>query len=149
MFQLAQRTRENNGTAHNRIARPEGSFLSHVDNLFDHLMGTFTGDNHNFRDSSRDFVETETDITVRIDAPGFETEDFNIEVKENILRVVAERKVQKEEKTFVERRLARAWELPASVNNEKVEATYRNGVLELRLPKTEQAKWRKIAVTGS
>ncbi len=38
--------------------------------------------------------------------------------------------------------------LPAAVDADRVEAKYKNGVLELRLPKTEQAKRKKIAVTG-
>ena len=36
--------------------------------------------------------------------------------------------------------------LPSAVDVEKVNATYKNGVLELTLPKTEQSKWKKIAV---
>jgi HSP20 family protein len=86
-------------------------------------------------------------VIVRTDAPGFEPADFNIEVKGEVLRIVAERKVPAEGKEpAVERSLRRAMTLPAAVVPEKVEAKYKNGVLELRLPKAEPIKAMKIEV---
>ncbi|MCX7665935.1 MAG: Hsp20/alpha crystallin family protein [Gemmataceae bacterium] len=153
MFSLLPRNREKTSVVQpgsTRIVRPELSFFSWVDDMFNQWAESFSTDLQNFRDTSRDYTENESAITIRIDAPGFEPSDFNIEVKENGLRVTAERKVQKDDKThYVERKLTRVYELPVPVNAEKVEASYRNGVLEIHLPKTEQLKWRKVAIAAN
>jgi HSP20 family protein len=92
--------------------------------------------------------ETDEAVIVRAEAPGFEPGDFDIEVRGDMLKIAAKHEVKaagKEEPT-VERRLERMVTLPAGVVVEKVEATYRHGVLELRLPKIEPIKARKIEV---
>jgi HSP20 family protein len=82
---------------------------------------------------------------VKMDSPGFDAGDFDIQVSGDTLRVTAERKGTKDNGVF-ERRFQRSITLPAAVDSEKVEATYKNGVLELNLSKTENAKWKKIKV---
>ncbi|HEY8503031.1 MAG TPA: Hsp20/alpha crystallin family protein [Gemmataceae bacterium] len=94
--------------------------------------------------------ETDKEYLVRIDAPGFEPEDINVEVCEGSLRISAEHKAEGNGKgTYAHRRLERYVTLPVGVDPDKVEAGYRNGVLELRLPKTERAQWKRIAVKAS
>lgn len=91
--------------------------------------------------------ETDEAVIVRTDAPGFEPADFNIEVRGNVLKIVAERKTEAAGKEpAIERSLRRAMTLPAAVAPEKVEAMYHNGVLELRLPKAEPTVTRKVEV---
>jgi HSP20 family protein len=97
--------------------------------------------------------ETEKEFLVRAEAPGFEPGEFTLEIVENVLLLKAEHthEVEKKEKEveFTERRnlhYERRVPLPAAVCAEKVEATYRNGVLEVRLPKAEEAKKFRIPV---
>jgi HSP20 family protein len=94
--------------------------------------------------------ETEKEVMVRAEAPGFEAEEFHVEVRGDTLMLKAEHKHEKKEKEkeyeYAERKYERYVTLPASVAPEKVEAVYRNGVLEVRLPKTEEAKAFRVLV---
>jgi HSP20 family protein len=92
--------------------------------------------------------ETDTEVKVRLDAPGFEPGEFDVQVSGDTFRVTAERKAEKGDKGGFERRFQRSFTLPTAVAADKVDAKYRNGVLELALPKAEQAKWKKIQVKG-
>lgn len=91
--------------------------------------------------------ETESEIVVRLEAPGFEPTDFVVQVGGEVLMVGAETKV--EATGAVARRMERTITLPVPVVAEKVEAVYRHGVLELKLPKAEVAKWMKVPVKAA
>lgn len=100
-----------------------------------------------------ELVEMEKELVLRAEAPGFEPEEFVIEVRGNELIVKAERrkeekKEEKEEKKFeyVERRYERSFTLPVEIEVEKVTARYHNGVLEVHLPRTEATVPRRIPV---
>jgi HSP20 family protein len=102
---------------------------------------------------SVDLSETENAVEVRMDLPGVKSDDIDIQIHGNLLTVTANRKEEKEEKgrTFhrVERHsgsLSRSITLPTAVNESEVAAEYRDGVLAVTLPKTEQSKPRKIKV---
>jgi HSP20 family protein len=96
--------------------------------------------------------ELEKEVVVRAEIPGFEAAELQIELLNNRLMIKAEKKheVKAKEKEkreeYFERRYERFVELPVEVEPTKVEATYRNGVLELHLPKTEEAKALRIPV---
>jgi len=105
---------------------------------------------------SVDLSETDEALQIRMDLPGVKPEEIDVEVTGNTIRISGERKEEQEEqgKTFhrVERRsgsFARALTLPGAVEEDKVEAEYEDGVLNITLPKTEQARTRKIDVKGS
>jgi HSP20 family protein len=70
-----------------------------------------------------------------------------------VLTIRAEQKKESDEKkegySVSERRLQRSLTLPAGTNPDRVEARYRNGVLELHLPKTEESRGRRIEVKTS
>lgn len=102
---------------------------------------------------SLDLAETDEALEVRMDIPGIDAKDFDIQVTGNLLTISGERKEEREEKgkTYhrVERRagsFSRSVTLPCLVKEEAVDAQYRNGILTVRLPKTEEAKSRKITV---
>jgi HSP20 family protein len=105
---------------------------------------------------STDISETDEAIEVKMDIPGLTAKEIDIEVRGNTLQVSGGHKEEKEEKeekgkTFhrIERRhgrLYRSMTLPAEVNENRVQAECHDGVLTITLPKTEQAKARKIAV---
>ena len=117
----------------------------------DHEGSWWTGD----FSPSADLAETENALEIRVDAPGMEAKDFDIEVNGNVVTIRGERKEEKEEKgkTFrrVERRygtFSRSLTLPCNVNEDEVAAEYASGVLAVTLPKREDAAPKKVAVKG-
>jgi HSP20 family protein len=95
--------------------------------------------------------ETEKEFIVRAEVPGFEPEEIELKLLGERLFIKAEHKIAKEkkegeaeEKYF--RRYERVVTLPAATVPEKVEAKYHNGVLEVYLPRTEEAMGRVIPV---
>lgn len=93
--------------------------------------------------------ETDEDFLVEVAAPGKAKEDFNIELDNDVLTISAEEKQEKEtsEKSgkFTRREFSystfkRAFSLPDSVDSGKISASYNNGVLEIAIPKREEAK---------
>jgi HSP20 family protein len=102
---------------------------------------------------SLDMSETETSIELKMDLPGMSAKDIDIQVNGNVLTVSGQRDEEKEEKgkTFhrVERRygsFSRSVTLPCNVVESEVAAEYRDGVLAIKLPKTEESKAHKIKV---
>jgi HSP20 family protein len=100
-----------------------------------------------------DLVETESHFVLRADLPGLSEEDVNIEVEDRVLTIsgerAAEHEASKEGYHRVERAFgafSRALTLPEGVDAESVEAQFDRGVLEVRIPKPEQAKPRKITI---
>jgi len=147
MFGLVPWKKNGNGSGAlaNRAEHPVSLFRSEFDTLFDRFLGHWPdGD---WAGWGLEADETDAHVTVAMDAPGFDPGDFDVQVSGDTLRVTAERKGEKVSGRF-ERRFQRSVALPAAVDPDKVEAKYRNGVLELTLPKTEQAKWKRIAVRG-
>ncbi|QVL31584.1 Hsp20/alpha crystallin family protein [Telmatocola sphagniphila] len=91
--------------------------------------------------------EQENDVLVYIDAPGFEGKDFDIQFGENNLKVEAEHKPEEELKLpFGHRKMKRVIEFSLDIDHNKLDATYRSGVLCIKLAKAEKAQWRKVEV---
>lgn len=107
----------------------------------------------NIRRPFIDVVETDKEVVATAEMPGLEKEEINISVTEDTLDIMAEKKreEEKQEKNYVykERRsesFHRAINLPASVDPDNAKATYNNGILEVRMPKTEIKKKTLIKV---
>ncbi len=103
-----------------------------------------------------DVSETTDKITVKAEIPGMEAKDIEISMVGDTLTIKGEKKVEKEEKEenyhMVERSygsFSRAMKLPALVDADKVEATYKNGVLTVVLPKKEEVKPKAIEIKAS
>jgi HSP20 family protein len=103
-----------------------------------------------------EIYDTEDALMVRVELPGVAKEDVHVEVHENTLSLRGERKPDpsiKESQYHRQERaygpFQRAFRLPVQVDTAKVQATYRNGLLELRIPKSEVAKPKHIAISGS
>jgi HSP20 family protein len=101
-----------------------------------------------------DIFETAESVVVKAELPGLTREQVGIEVKDGVLTLKGERKVEKEVKEENYHRIERAYgtfqrsfSLPASVDQEKISATLKDGVLEVTLPKKEQAKPKQITVS--
>jgi len=100
-----------------------------------------------------DLVETEDHFVLRADLPGLSEGDVNIEVEDRVLTIsgerTAEHELSKEGYHRVERAFgtfSRALTLPEGINPDAVEATFDRGVLEVRIPKPEERKPRKVTI---
>ena len=99
-----------------------------------------------------DIRETDAELIVHAAIPGLSKEDVNLEVKDNTLVLSGQVKARgSEEDSWVRRELPRgefyrAFSLPADVQPAKVTAAMRDGVLEVRLPKAEEARPRRISI---
>lgn len=94
-------------------------------------------------------METEESFNVEVAAPGMTKDDFNIELDNDVLTISSENKKESEtsdkegrftRKEFSYNSFKRAFSLPDSVDSTKISASYNNGVLEIALPKKEEAK---------
>jgi HSP20 family protein len=85
-------------------------------------------------------------IVIREAVPGFEAPEIDVKLSGNLLTVHAERKAKEGEPERLWGELERTILLPEGVDTEHVEAIYRNGVLEVRLPKLPEAKAKRIEV---
>ena len=101
-----------------------------------------------------DLVETRDHFVLKADLPGMSEEDLKIEVEDNVLSISGERKAeqQDEQQGFyrVERafgHFSRTLTLPKGVDAGAVTAGFDRGVLEVRIPKPEAAKPRRIEIT--
>jgi HSP20 family protein len=102
-----------------------------------------------------DLVECDNAFEIRMDIPGFEAKNIDVQVHGNAVTLSGQRKDEKEEKgkTYhcMERRsgsFSRTMTLPCNVNEDEVAAEYTQGVLTVKLPKCEEAQTKKIAVKG-
>lgn len=100
-----------------------------------------------------DLSETEKELIVRVEAPGVDRKNIEINLSEGLLTVKGEKKQEKEDRNenyhSVERRygtFSRTLLLPCEVEAEKVEANYKDGVLKITLPKCESAKPKRIEI---
>ena len=100
-----------------------------------------------------DITDEKDQIKVKADLPGLKKEDIEINLENDILTIKGEKKEEKEikEKDFIRSEryygaFHRAFTLPASVDAAKVNAAYKEGVLEITLPKKEGAKPKQIKV---
>jgi HSP20 family protein len=92
--------------------------------------------------------ELENEVVLRAELPGFEMKEIEVTLRGNALTVLAEHKepVKPEAVKYRNARMERTVTLPAGIKPEKIEAAYRNGVLEVHVPLTPEAKPRHIEV---
>src|SRR5262245_16422086 len=102
---------------------------------------------------SVDIYETDDALVIKAELPGVSKDDVSVEVHQNTLTLRGQRKheaeVKDEQYHRVERSYGsfqRSFTLPSTVDAEKVQATFKDGILELHLPRLESAKPRQIAI---
>ena len=100
-----------------------------------------------------DIVETEDALTLKADLPDVKTDDIDIRVENSTLTLRGSRKFEKDANAKGYHRIERSYgdfvrsfALPPTVENDKVAADYKNGVLTITLPKKETAKPRQVKV---
>jgi HSP20 family protein len=102
-----------------------------------------------------DLVEGDDQFLLRADLPGLSEDDINIEFRDNTLTISGERKAEHEQRERgwyrLERqygRFSRSLSLPEGVDADAVAARFEHGVLEVRIPKPEARKPRRISIGG-
>ena len=102
-----------------------------------------------------DIFETEGEIVVKAELPGMERKDITLSLEKNVLTLKGERRFDKETKEENYHRVERAYggfsrsfSIPATVDDEKIRADYKDGVLKIILPKKEQLKPKQIQIAG-
>jgi HSP20 family protein len=101
-----------------------------------------------------DVLESKDSYLIRAELPGMKREDIKVEVKDGTLILSGERKSEKPaegvEYRHVERVGAKFWRsfsLPEAVKHDGIEASYKDGMLEIRVPRAEEARPRQIEVS--
>jgi len=135
------------------------SIQDRMNHLFDEFIGrrgplaTETEESWGFAPPV-DIYEDAHKLTFKVEIPGMEEKDLKVEIEDNTLTLSGERKMEKEIKEEHFRRkerhygaFSRSFTLPASVDKEKIEANYANGVLTIELPKRAEAKRNKSKST--
>lgn len=133
------------------------NLYSGVERLFDDFFGV--GRDLDLPASMRawapavDIEETEGEYRLKAELPGLKKEDVKISVEDNVLTIAGERKEEKAEKHRKVHRVersygsfSRSFSLPASIAADRVSASYKDGVLEIVVPKKEEAKPRQVEI---
>jgi HSP20 family protein len=136
------------------LMKPE-PFSREVDRLFDSFFG------QSERGARRwvppmDLVEADDHFLLKADLPGLSDGDVAIEVQDGTLRISGERKEEHEQRERgwyrIERSFgsfARSLSLPDGVDPDRIKAEFHDGVLEVRIPKPEERKPRRIEISSS
>ena len=100
-----------------------------------------------------DIYETaDKDVVVKADLPDLKREDIKVTFENNVLTIEGERKFASEEHYHRQERsygaFRRSFTLPTTVDAAKVEATYQDGLLMVKLPRREESRPRQIQVNG-
>jgi len=100
-----------------------------------------------------DIIEDEKEYLIKAELPDIRHEDVHVKVQDGILSLAGERKFEKEEKGKKFHRVERAYgmftrtfELPMDANAAKIVAEFKDGILKVHLPKSEEAKPRAVEV---
>ena len=134
------------------LVKPE-PFTREIDRVFDAFFGQ--------TDRGRrwvppiDLVEAEDHFVLKADLPGLAEGDVNIEVQDGTLTISGERQAEHEQREKGWYRIERSFgsfnrslTLPDGVDPDRIDASFANGVLEVRIPKPEERKPRRISITG-
>lgn len=104
---------------------------------------------------SVDIYESENKIVLEAELPGMKREDFDLSIENNVITLKGERRFEKKDERDNYHRVERAYgsftrsfNLPRTVLTDDIKAEFKNGVLSVVLPKKEEAKARKIEVSG-
>lgn len=124
-----------------------------LDSLFDRFFGALPLDLAEFDPAvgwGLKLEESDKEVVVKAEAPGFEAGDFDVQLTGEVLIIKAAQKeeVKKGTEEMVAKRATfrRCLSLPPGIDPARVEASYCNGVLEVHLPRTPEAKGRRIEV---
>jgi HSP20 family protein len=136
------------------IARWEQQMERRFADLFSgRIARLWDEDDAEMTEPALDLFEDDNEIVVKAELPGMTKDDIQISFADNVLTIRGEKKKEEEEsdKNYyraerVYGAFVRSLVLPGEVNPDKARAVFKNGVLEIRMPKTEAAKKKEIKV---
>jgi HSP20 family protein len=139
-------------------ARELNSLQSEMNRLFNTFFDTppagGPGDGGRRWLPAMDVVETPDHFVLRADLPGLSEGDVDVELEDNVLTISGERKAEHEDRQEGFYRVERAFgsfrrslTLPEGVDPNAIDASFDKGVLEVRIPKPEERKPRKVAIS--
>ena len=130
-----------------------------IDNMYEQFFGpNFLPSKYPFGDGNwdpkLDISESRKDITVKVEIPGIEARDFDVSIDGRLLTIKGEKKQEQKEKDETYYRVERSYgyfkrtiELPAEVDPNKVDASYKRGILKIKLRKSKESKTKRIKIT--
>lgn len=136
---------------------PRTSFMFPVRDMFDRFFddertGNILSEDRSFVPAF-DISESDTEYSVVAELPGIDEKDLDVTLTDGILTIKGEKKQETEEKdeTYhrIERRYGsfqRSFRMPDGVQGDKIDATYKDGVLKLMIPKSETSEVKKIEI---
>lgn len=145
--------------ASSELSRPEGD----IDRMFEDFLGRrlrpfwperwWPAASMKISQPAVDLYEEKDDIVVKAELPGMEKDNIEVNLSGNRLTIKGEKKQEEEVKKEGYYRAERSYgsfvrtlELPLEVQSDQVKAAFKNGILEIRLPKTEEAKKKETKV---
>lgn len=136
-----------------KLVKRCNSYLPERNDFFNQIMGKdfFMEPQHFFGQSNQPRVnikQTDNEYNIELAAPGFEKEDFKLELENNILSISIENTNENNESNdsythfeFQNQAFKRSFTLPkGKTKEEEISASYKNGILSINIPKTEEAK---------
>ena len=132
------------------------SLQERMNRLFEHSLGRSDEDSFGAWLPAVDIFDDGDNLRLQAELPGLAEKEIDLQVENNVLTIRGERKRNqefKEDGYFRTERVygtfSRSFHLPTTVDAEKIVARYRNGVLELTLPKKASSKTRRIEVSAN
>lgn len=131
------------------------SIRDEINRLFEGSFQNGGSDVFNSWAPALDLYEDKDNLVLRAELPGMKKEDIDISIHDNVVSISGERHNEKkyegsqtsrEERFFG--RFTRSLKLPKQVDSGRIKAAYKDGVLTVTLPKTEEAKPRQIEIKG-
>ena len=134
--------------------------LNSIQQEMNHLFDEFFGERHSELAQGNwipvvDVSESDTNLVVRAELPGMTEDDIDLNLQDNVLTLTGEKKqeLDKQKENFhrVERSygsFSRSFTLPGTLKLDEVTATFKEGILEISLPKSEEAKPKKIEIAS-
>lgn len=124
-----------------------------MDRLLDEFMHGDGGERGERWLPSVDVMEDKDKYVIRADVPGLNKDDIKITLQENVLTITGEKKQEKEQKErayhLTERtygQFTRSFTLPSKVDPNNIKAEFKDGVLEINLPKSPESKAKEIQI---
>lgn len=142
---------------HRSEDRPVAGLQREMNRLFDDFFGRDFGIEP-FRGPGQwmpalDVSETDKAVIVKAELPGLDVKDVEVSITGSVLTVRGEKKDEKEQKTRNYHRIERTYgsfervvQLPCPVKNDQTQATFKNGVLTIELPKSEQVRSKSVQI---
>jgi HSP20 family protein len=100
-----------------------------------------------------DIKENKDSYMIKAELPGVDKENVNVSIEDGVLTIKGEKKVEKEEKDDKTHRVEcsygsfmRSFTLPGKVKVDQVDASYKDGILKLRIPKSEESKPKQVDI---